>query len=116
MRWILMATGLLMVFVVGCGGDKQEVPQPAAERVTVQPAAEGQPSDGVQLRSVNDNTQRQIGTKLNLQQQRTRQTPKTDFGSKLEEGLGKATDEALQKEQVAQPYLPSDSLNAPTGN
>ncbi len=58
----------------------------------------------------NVNFNRDLGTKLNIGAQRTRQTEKTDFGSKLKEGLSKATDVALQAGNVAAPFLPGGSV------
>lgn len=58
------------------------------------------------MNSVRDN----FSTKLNVGTQRARQTEKTDFGSKLKEGLMKTADVALQAGNVAAPFLPGGSV------
>ena len=117
MRSSLIVIGILFVISTGCGGDKQEQIRPAAEEAESQPAAGEQPGAGVQLRTINNKeTARQLGTKLNIQQQRQRQTPKTDFGTKLEQGLGKTADTPLSAGEVAAPMQANDTLSAPAGN
>lgn len=53
---------------------------------------------------------RGLGTQLKINTQHTRQTEKTDFGSKLKEGLSKTADIALQAGNIAAPFIPGGSV------
>ena len=63
------------------------------------------------MAGVNNNiSARQLGTKLNIEQQRSRQTSKTDFGTKLKAGLAKTADVAMAAGNIAAPFLPGGAV------
>jgi hypothetical protein len=53
---------------------------------------------------------RQMGVKLNIDQARTRQTPKTDFGTVLKSGLSKTADVAMMAGSIAAPFIPGGAV------
>ena len=54
--------------------------------------------------------QQQSGLRVDIDQSRARQAPKTDFGSVLSTGLARTTNAVLDAGQLAAPYIPGGAV------
>jgi len=66
----------------------------------------GHPGSESDYHGGKESSARQKGTKLNLPYHRARQTTKTDFGTKLKEGLDKTAYAVLAAGETAAPFIP----------
>ena len=62
------------------------------------------------MNSTIDLPQQQSGLRVDIDQSRARQTPKTDFGSVLSTGLSRTTNAVLSAGQIAAPYIPGGAV------